>query len=270
MKDDTAGLTQPGTIEINIPKIIFDGKKFKEINVYLKKGLSSQEGKFYVNLLKGSICNIVKNFEIGKIEGRVWEEVFLDQNVLMPPSKLRLEFLNGDVKDLLLIKEDILKIRNVSSDKFENSYFYNGLNHSLIFPGAEDLLSGKIGGALLKAKDLICTIPDYLFPDLKSKISIDGVEESVSSISPVAKISSSLLRESKNDFLNRFYKTLKQFYQFNSSLGQIPSFDYLKTSILNLDNKIRSVEIFMNESEKRLNVYLLTFNPFKDLNDDLD
>jgi hypothetical protein len=259
--DNSMGLTKTGEIKISLNEGTICDTAGTQIILSLKRSPTSTEGMFYNNLIKGSTCQIKEEATLGRIEGKIWEEIPLPNDLVVPPKKIRVELLTGDIQELTYLEEDILKVKQMDAGKFESSFLYNGIEHCLIIPGAEKLLQNRMGGANITAKNLVFSVSEDDFPTRETKISIEGVEKMIKAVTPIIKISKQLERESKQHFLNRFYRTLRQFYQFANQTNTNMSVDYLKTSVLNVDHHIRSVEISINEENKEVLIYLLTYNP---------
>jgi len=261
IKDSTLGLTKTGQIKLSPIDFDFPDQTYT-ITVELCNLEKANQGQILTNLAIGNICKIESETNLGVLNGEIWEEVKLPENIISPPQKIHIELPTGEYFDLKLAENDILKLKEFDSQAYINSYLYNGIQHTLTVPNAEVLLRNKLCGAEIKAKNLIYTVKESMFPNQESKIILDGLEETIKKVTPITIISPVMERERKDQFLSRFYRTLNQFYGYATNSASSFSEDEIKTNILNFDQNVRAIELKTDDINDVLYIYILSFNPF--------
>jgi hypothetical protein len=146
-------------------------------------------------------------------------------------------------------------LKHSDPTRFSHAFFYNAANHSLVIPGAHFLLRDYTGGATLSAKE-IKMAPTFDSLPTTYQGSPGELAPVVEKIEQVAPLHGFIRRESKLDYLKRFYAFLRW---ISASQSQTPGIlvEEIVAQVQSCDESIVRVEISVDIDDKMLTVFVL-------------
>jgi hypothetical protein len=254
--DGTEGFTAPGhwTLRPAPGADAYLTSQPGRVTLRLDFTQTAPEGELAVNVFEGSLVRFDEEVKLGSLAGDPWETISLPATALFPPETLTLQYPDDRTQVIHRLSSDLLKLKHSDADRFANAFFHDAANHRLIVPGAPQLLRDYTGGVTVSAKRMVGASADEL---PKGKISPGELAAAVESVIPLRFVSSFIPRESKVDYLKRFYSAMRLF-----TAAQIPQPGIFRTDIeqlvLGSHPLLERVELTVDAAEKNLTVYVLT------------
>ncbi|MCB0404646.1 MAG: hypothetical protein KDD51_07645 [Bdellovibrionales bacterium] len=216
-------------------------------------------GKFHPNLIECVYYQQDEFVELGALSGEPWEEVALDATIVNAPAELHIHFPDDHSLRIRRIDADILKLRHTNYERFNNSFFYNGVNHSLILPNAHKMVQRYTGGVTLLAPK-IHRAPATEWLDASFESTMGEYAAVLEGVEPVCTLESYSPRESKVEYLRRFYGAIRTFCSTTPADREfIP--EQFRARIVALDERIKCVELAIDEKRRQVDIYVLTRYP---------
>jgi len=215
-------------------------------------------GELFENLFSCHLFEVAIDSYIGTLAGEPWEELVLEDRVLTPPAQLQLQYPDDHSVTLHRLDIDLLKLRHTDPSRFAHSFFYNASNHSLILPGGALLLGDYTGGTTVYAQELtLAPSIDWLTSDYQG--SPGEAAAFIEKIVPLKATSGFVKRESKVDYLKRFYATVRWLSTQQAPTPGILT-DELIHQVESADASLHrvEVEVDIDATHKELTIYLLT------------
>jgi len=218
---------------------------------------TTPEGEITANVAAFRLGQIEDAYLLGFLSGEPWEEVFLPEGMVEAPRECYLSF--ADEKTLSLTRQEtsFLELKHSNYELFKGSFFYNGANHSLIIPAADELVGGYNGQVQLCAQGAMLR-PAFESLTVEFQGRPGDAAAAVEKVSAYKSLSSYLGRESKRSYLARFYAAMSAIQTQPSAA--INAHD-VQQQLLSAEPELRSVETAFDNKENRLIVYLLASNP---------
>jgi len=215
------------------------------------------QGTFAANLVACRLAQVTEPLAIGFLTGEPWEEVPLPELVTEAPTECYLSFSDDKILKLTRRETSLLELKLANYELFKGSFFYNGANHSLVVPAADELIGNYNGKVQVFAERAVQRPP---FESLGSEFQGRAGDHSaiVEKVATYGSLSTYLPREAKANYLARFYGAI------GSLQGQAaPTLNLyeLQQSLLSSEKDLRAVETEFDAKENCLTVYLLALNP---------
>lgn len=259
VKDETTGFCRFGNLTIRSQEaraLLFD-EATQNVRLTLTFDRHLPQGELTANTTACKLAQVVESFALGFLTGEPWEEVFLPENVAAAPEECFLSF--ADDKTLTLTKQEtsLLDRKHSNYDAFRGSFFYNGANHSLIVPAADELVGTYNGKVQLCARRATLRPP---FETLSSEFQGRAGDYStvMEKIVVSKSLSASLPRETKRSYLGRFYGAVSALQ--TKAVAVVNAHD-LRNQLLSTEAELRAVEVQYEASDNHLTVFLLGANP---------
>ncbi len=259
LTDYTKEFTSPGEIVIKPGKasgLLSFGAGTADLSLKFIFDDRSPSGSFYTNLFPFHLFEVETDRCLATLKGEPWEEIPLDDRVLGTPSQIQLQYPDDHSVILNRLEMDLLKLRHTDPSRFQNAFFYNPTSHSLILPGGALLMGDYTGGVTLYAETIhLSPALDWLSPDFQG--STGDLAAFIDKIVPIQAISPFFKRETKVEFLKRFYATMRFL-----SANPMPSPGILKSELVSqiegVDPSLKRVELTVDAESKEITVYLLS------------
>jgi len=257
--DETQGFTSYGTVTVyradRQPLLSASGEV--KIKLIFER---EPEGDFKINILPCSIASVMDSMALGSLQGEAWEEVRLPTDILEVPNEAVLRYPSGESVVLTRIQNEALRARNSGESfrRFDQGFFYQGVRHSLILPGADTLKNPYNGGVTVHLGETTVYPLEEGIP-LGYQAVLGNHASQIEEVLYLQKLRPAVLRESASDYLERFYAVLRSFPKQESPHGSF--LGELNAWVANLDTKIKKVEVSENPREKSLEVYCLSDHP---------
>lgn len=214
-------------------------------------------GNFVANVAPFRLVQYAEPLALGYLTGEPWEEVALPENVVAAPAECYLSFSDERTRSLVKQESSLLEIKEANYEAFRGSYFYNGANHSIVVPAADELIGNYNGRVQLFAR--VATLRpsfDTLAVDLAGRVGeYAGIVEKVTAH---AALSTYVPRETKRSYLARFYGAMATLQKQASPA--LNAHD-VQQQLLSSEKDLRAVETEFDLKENTLAVYLLATNP---------
>ncbi|MEZ4749457.1 MAG: hypothetical protein R3B54_02165 [Bdellovibrionota bacterium] len=257
IRDTTDQLSRRGTLQIEPVEGQF-GRGVLDIEVTVSTS-AKPTGQFHPNLIECVYYQQDEFVELGALCGEPWEEIALSDAVVTPPAEIHIHFPDDHSSRIRRIDTDILKLRHSNYERFGNSFFYNGVNHSLILPNAHKMVQRYTGGVTLLAPK-IHRAPTTEWLDASFEATTGEYATVLDSIEPVCPLEGYSPRESKVEYLRRFYGAIRSFCSATPTDREfIP--EQFKARAVALDERIKCVELAIDEKTRQVDIHVLTRYP---------
>lgn len=202
------------------------------------------KGSFHVNVAFAELQKREGETRLGTLKGEPWESVTLPDALARPPERIVLRFPDEQTMELRRGTEELLRLRDAEPAVFESSFFYNGLHHSLILPGAEKWMRGYSGGARVETYSAVghCGL-DWVGSDA---VYANELPRVLNGARPLMALRNYLPRETSADYLRRFYATVRSLTQAKAPMEFRPS--ELCDRLPGVCPSVRSAEFELSES----------------------
>ncbi|MCB9255380.1 MAG: hypothetical protein H6617_11920 [Bdellovibrionaceae bacterium] len=255
IRDTSDRLGRRGSLEIEPIEGQF-GRGALQVEITIAT-VGDANGTFHPNLIECTYYQQEEFVELGALSGEPWEEVALDSAIVNAPAELHIHFPDDHSLRIRRIDTDILKLRHANYERFNNSFFYNGVNHSLILPNAHKMVQRYTGGVTLLAPK-IHRAPASEWLDASFEASMGEYAAVLEGVEPVCSLEGYSPRESKVEYLRRFYGAIRTFCSATPADREfIP--EQFKARAIALDDRIKCVELAIQD--KQVDIYVLTRFP---------
>ncbi|MBI4403751.1 MAG: hypothetical protein HY537_06305 [Deltaproteobacteria bacterium] len=256
--DTTEHFTQDGSIQIRLKDCAVFSDHAAEYRLKLTFESAVPAGFFHPNLVAGELCEVSEQVELGNLSGEPWEELPLDPRVIEVPNELLLHLPDDRLVKITRLESDLLKLRHVDTERFKYSYFYNGSNHSLIFPLGHELMQNFSGGVAIVAPKLVRS-PSVNWLNDQFKYVSGEHAACVEHVTPIVGVGGYNPRESKQDFLKRFY-SIQRSLSCSPRDAELRK-ETLQSTLLSTLSVARRVELDINEEQREVIAYILVDSP---------
>ncbi len=178
-------------------------------------------GIFLVNVAWAELQKREGETRLGILAGEPWESIHLPEAFARPPERIVLRFPDEQTRELHRGAEELLRRRDADPEAFEGLFFYNGLHHSLVLPGAEKWMRGYSGGARVETYSGVVHSGMDWVP--KDAVFANEFPRMLNAARPVAALRGYLPRETASDYLRRFYATVRSITQTKAPIEFRPA-----------------------------------------------
>lgn len=212
-------------------------------------------GNFYTHLIPCQCVKITEDNFLGNLQGELWEEISLPEDVCKVPDTLEVQYPNDEVVRLTRVDFSVLESPKQSADHLNHSFIYEPFHHKLVIPAAFHLMKQYEGGVQVKAKKLV-RFPFQDWPVDQAKLTFSGFSGMIEKIRPIRLERNRIYREPPTEYWTRFFASFRQFMTQNQNNSLI-IWEEIRLKTLGSSPRIQAVEIRAIEELRFFEIFVM-------------